>query len=149
MNLSTKVLATLVLALAVALLTASLLIGRTVDATYRSYVIDYRRGQMRQAAAQAAQLEAAGGSWAEIEAWLNSGLGAESVGGRGPVVVPAGSAMEAMAPQCQPLSLLIRVSGAPLVGGGPPLPPAAVENATPIIVDGEVRVDWYRRCPWT
>ncbi len=138
MNLSTKVLATLVLVLAVALLTASLLIGRTVDATYRSYVIDYRRGQMRQAAAQAAQLEAAGGSWAEIEAWLNSGLGAESVGGRGPGRGPRWQREEAIGTPVSTFVIIDPVSGAPLVGGGPPLPPAAVENATPIIVDGEV-----------
>ena len=135
MNLSTKVLATLVLTLVVALLSAGLLIGRTVDATYRSYVTDYRRGQLRHAAAQAAQLEAAGSSWAEIQAWLNSGLGISGLGGRG----PRWQRDEAMADSMPALIIIDPVSGATLVDGGPPLPPAAIENATPIIIDGEIR----------
>ncbi len=139
MNLSTKVLATLVLTLVVALLTAGLLIGRTVDATYRSYVTDYRRGQMSQAAAQAAQLEAAGSSWAEIQAWLNSGLGIGSLGGRGSGRGPRWQRDEAMADSTLAFIIIDPVSGSPLVDGGPPLPPAAVENATPIVIDGEVR----------
>jgi two-component system OmpR family sensor kinase len=133
MNLSTKVLATLALSVAVALLTASLLIGRNVDATYRAYVTDFRRGQLRQAAAQAAQLRATGSSWAEIQSWLNS---SELPGGRG-----RGPRWQRSTPSDDQTTRFVLVepsSGTPLIAGESGLSAAALEAALPVVVDDAV-----------
>lgn len=137
MNLLTKVLLTLALVLAVALLTSSILIGRSVDDTYRSYVTNYRRGQLEQAAAQAAGLYAAGAGWDEIETWLNSGLLPGSRGQQGQGRGPRWQREGVSGAVGLDLVLVDPVSGGRLVDDQAPVSPVAVAAAEPVVVDRE------------
>jgi signal transduction histidine kinase len=93
MRLSTKVLLALAIVIAVALVTASLLIGRSANNAYRVYLRGYQQQQLVQLAEQAGDLFTSAGSWDEVQGWLNSepaelvqsgGMGSTRGQGRGP-----------------------------------------------------------------
>ena len=149
MNLTAKVMLTLTLVIGVALLTASLLIGRSAGAAYRSYVAGSRHQRLEQAAALAGQLYAETGSWAEVQAQLNQAQrlpGHQGQGaGRGQGK-RRGQETDHETEQDHPgqggpaggdYLLVDSQSGAPLVGDGPPLDDEMLALATPIMVDGQ------------
>ena len=72
MRLSTKVLLALAIVIAVALVTASLLIGRGTSNAYRVYLRGYQQQQLLQLADEAGQSYAASGSWDEVQIWLTN-----------------------------------------------------------------------------
>ena len=72
MRLSTKVLFALAIVIAVALVTASLLIGRSANNAYRVYLRGYQQQRLMQLADLAGGVYASTGSWDEVQRWLNS-----------------------------------------------------------------------------
>jgi two-component system OmpR family sensor kinase/two-component system sensor histidine kinase BaeS len=71
MNLTTRVLLAFALVIGVALLTASLLIGRSANTAYRGYLSGYQRQRMATYAATAGQIYVENGSWQAVQAWLD------------------------------------------------------------------------------
>jgi signal transduction histidine kinase len=142
-NLTAKVMLTLALVIGVALLTASLLIGRSAGAAYRNYVAGSRHQRLEQAAALAGQLYAETGSWAEVQAQLNQveGMPGHQGQGRGQGK-RRGQEMEQTHPgQGGPAGgdylLVDSQSGEPLVDDGPPLDAEMLISAAPVVVNGE------------
>lgn len=71
MNLAAKVMLTLTLVIAVALITAGLLIGRSTGAAYRGYLTGFQRQQLAAVAGAAGQMAADGADWITVQAWLD------------------------------------------------------------------------------
>lgn len=72
MNLTLKVLLSLTIVLAVALITTALLVERWAGDAYRGYVATARQGQMDQLAIQSALLFEQTRDWAVVQEWLDS-----------------------------------------------------------------------------
>ncbi len=149
MNLTAKVMLTLALVIGVALLTASLLIGRSADAAYRSYVAGNRHQRLEQAAALAGQLYAETGSWADVQDQLNqtNGMPGHQGQGRGQGKRRGqeaeqnhpgqGQGQGGQGPAGGDYLLVDSQNGAPLAGDGPPLDAETLAQAVPVMVNGQ------------
>jgi len=143
MNLTAKVMLMLALVIGVALLTASLLIGRSAGAVYRSYVAGDRHQRLVRTAEVAGQLYAATGSWADVQTQVN--LTNETPGrqGRGQGQRRGQAQEQEQGPdQGQghgggDYVLVDSQSGEPLGGDGPALEPGMLAQAAPVVVDGQ------------
>lgn len=145
MNLTAKVMLTLALVIGVALLTASLLIGRSAGQAYRSYVAGSRHQRLEQAAALAGQLYAETGSWTEVQTQLNQaktfaghqGAGRGKGRQRGQEAEESHSEPGQGGPGESDYLLVDSQSGEPLAGDGPPLDTDLLAQAAPVLVNGE------------
>ncbi len=141
MQLTTKVLLTLTLVIAVALVTASALIGRGLVAATRSYLNGRQQQQLSQLAQEAGQQYAQSGDWSQVQAWLDQsatlmpGYGMMAgMRGQG-----RGNAMRGnqAAPDAVRQVLLVDVaSGAPLGANAAAPDRDLVALAAPVTVDG-------------
>lgn len=139
MNLTAKVMVTLTLVIAVALITAVALIGRSTDNVYRSYVTGFRRQQLQQAADLASQRYAATDSWAAAQEELdriNGVMGNDaSIGGHGQGRGRQQGLQYAGGMSATEFMLVDSASGARLTGDGR-VEAQALAQAMPVIVDG-------------
>lgn len=139
MNLTAKVMATLVLVIVVALITAVALIGRSTDNVYRSYVTGFRHQQLQQAAELASQNYAATGSWAAAQAEidrLNGVTGSdELMSGHGQGRGRQQGTQTAGGMRAPEFILVHPESGALLLGDGR-VDAQALAQAAPVFVDG-------------
>lgn len=138
MNLLTKVLLTLILVIAVGMLTVSLLIGRSATSAYQGYLGEAISQHLVQMADESAQLYTQSSSWETIQSYLDQsassrGMGAGASGGagmgqrgRGPnaaaqaatsraiYVVDASTGQPLAAPNAETVSAAILATGAPV-----------------------------------
>ena len=140
MRLSTKVLLALAIVIAVALVTASLMIGRSTSNAYRVYLRGYQQQQLLQLADEAGRRYAETGSWDEVQTWLTSA--ADDPATPGSMGNGRGQGRGQQRRQQQPAmnSAVVVVdteSGRPLAAS---VPPDAVDGflvGAPITVDGK------------
>ncbi len=145
MRLAAKILAALVLAVAVALVAASWLIDHSISGTYRAYLDNASRRRLEQTASQAAQLYALQPDWQAIQSWIDQtprqammgaqqGRGLGRMQGRG-MGHPQGHAAQ---PDDRAHGILVDpTTGTPLAGGGAPVSAAQLAAGVPVQIDAQ------------
>ena len=142
MNLTTKVLLTLALSLAVALAAAGFFVRQGAERATLGYFTETTQQQAEALAAEAGALYADGFSWAQIQAWLDGQVGPGMGGamGRGPVQGQGRNSGRNGHMGTRSFLLVDPATGAPLAAGdgagSTPLDAAAVDVAVPVAAGG-------------
>ena len=133
MNLQTKILLTLLLVLAIGLITASVIINRTATSAYQSYLNSTYQQQVRTVAEQVSERFVESGSWQTVQDWLNT----LSPGGRGTGMME-GRGIGIMHQMHGSSWLLVEPnSGQPLTGAGQPVTAEELALGAPVTIDGQ------------
>lgn len=133
MNLLTKVLLTLILVIAVGMLTVSLMVGRSATTAYQGYLGETMNQRLIQVADEAALLYAESGAWETVQTWLDQvgssyrgngfGMGqhgrgqggmAQAVANRVLFVVDGATGQPLALPDSQPVPEVALAAGAPV-----------------------------------
>lgn len=135
MSLTAKLLATLALTIAVALLAAAVLAGRAVNNATIGYLNTAMQARVDNLAMQAATLYAEGGSWQSVQDWVDTAsaeMGQGMMMGRGPMY----GRQRMMQETGHTLILADPESGAPLAESDKDASPVALEAGALVIVNG-------------
>jgi signal transduction histidine kinase len=135
MSLTAKLLATLALTIAVALLAAAVLAGRAVNNATLGYLNMTMQARVANLATQAAALVAEGGSWQSVQEWVDEASAEMSQGmmmGRGPMY----GRQRMLQGTTHTLILVNPESGAPLAASDASASPVALESGAPVVVNG-------------
>ncbi|MEZ4660950.1 MAG: ATP-binding protein [Caldilineaceae bacterium] len=150
MSLSTKLLLTFALIIAVALGSAGWLINRSAATAYRTYLSGFQQRQLQLIADDAAARYAETNAWASVQAWLDQTDFAVSTmaGMRGAGPMGRGMAQERQDQLSAGTLVVVEpVSGAPLAGGAEPVDAAALAAGVPVVQQGQTVALLVARLP--
>jgi two-component system OmpR family sensor kinase/two-component system sensor histidine kinase BaeS len=136
MNLQTKVLLTFVVVIGIALLTASLITGDTVNRTYRGYLSSAFQQQMTWLADEAAARYAQTGSWDDVQRWLDSTVAGRR--GTGMMGRGQGRGMMGGGAMSDPGWVIVDAQNGQALARGIDIEPVAPAEGAAIAVDGEI-----------
>lgn len=137
MNLTSKVLLSLALVISVALLVIGLLVGRSADTAYRSYLSRMQQRQLDWAAQQVAAVYAETGSWQQAQAWLDESDASMVMPGRvGPGRQQGRGPLRPGSDSIQSYWLVDPETGTLRIDPARQMEPSALAAGSPVLVDG-------------